>query len=191
MSTIIGNGVSIRGGTRANAKIASILNEDGTQNLIITDSGTVLDLESLTSDATATEEDVANGKTFYTNGIKKTGTSSASDPVLLWTNPDPTKEFAAQTITVTEYPTYIIHYRSHHYTGINITNRDVPVWSYLNSKMSGVAVTYPYTGSSSGNASRTATYTNGNITFSAGSGVNSPNYYMIPEEIYGCSFNLE
>lgn len=37
MGTIMGNGVTIRGGSRAGAKIATTLNEDGTQNVFIED----------------------------------------------------------------------------------------------------------------------------------------------------------
>lgn len=37
MGTIMGNGVTIRGGSRAGAKIATTLNEDGTQNIYIND----------------------------------------------------------------------------------------------------------------------------------------------------------
>ena len=37
MGTIMGNGVTIRGGSRAGAKITTTLNEDGTQNVFIED----------------------------------------------------------------------------------------------------------------------------------------------------------
>lgn len=37
MGTIMGNGVTIRGGSRAGAKIVTTLNEDGTQNVFIED----------------------------------------------------------------------------------------------------------------------------------------------------------
>lgn len=44
MGTIMGNGVTIRGGSRAGAKISTTLNEDGTQNIYIADkTKTVID----------------------------------------------------------------------------------------------------------------------------------------------------
>ena len=95
MSTILGSPLSIGGG---GAKIGVTLNEDGTQNLFLTDNNTVLNLLAGTEDATATSADVASGKTFYAQGQKKTGTATM-EPALLWTNPSPTKAFAAQTLT--------------------------------------------------------------------------------------------
>lgn len=94
MSTILGNPLSIGGG---GAKIGVTLNEDGTQNLFLTDNNTVLNLLTGTEDATATPADVASGKTFYAQGQKKTGTATM-EPVLLWTNTNPNAEFAAQTL---------------------------------------------------------------------------------------------
>ena len=99
MSTILGSPLSIGGG---GAKIGVTLNEDGTQNLFLTDNNTVLNLLAGTEDATATPADVASGKTFYAQGQKKTGTATmepaVTEPVLLWTNTNPNAEFAAQTL---------------------------------------------------------------------------------------------
>lgn len=95
MATILGNPLSLGGG---GAKIGVTLNEDGTQNLFLTDNNTVLDLLVGTEDATATPADVASGKTFYAQGQKKTG-SAVTEPVLLWTNESPTSAFKAQTLT--------------------------------------------------------------------------------------------
>ena len=81
MSTILGNPLSIGGG---GAKIGVTLNEDGTQNLFLTDNNTVLNLLTGTEDATATPADVASGKTFYAQGQKKMGTAVSYEPVLLW-----------------------------------------------------------------------------------------------------------
>ena len=80
MSTILGSPLSIGGG---GAKIGVTLNEDGTQNLFLTDNNTVLNLLVGTEDATATPADVASGKTFYAQGQKKTG-AAMTGPVLLW-----------------------------------------------------------------------------------------------------------
>lgn len=96
MATILGNPLSLGGG---GAKIGVTLNEDGTQNLFLTDNNTVLDLLVGTEDATAAPADVASGKTFYAQGQKKTGTA-VTEPVLLWTNPSPNAEFAPQTIAL-------------------------------------------------------------------------------------------
>ena len=99
MSTILGSPLSLGGG---GAKIGVTLNEDGTQNLFLTDNNTVLNLLVGTEDATATPADVASGKTFYAQGQKKTGTATmepaVTEPVLLWTNTNPNAEFAAQTL---------------------------------------------------------------------------------------------
>lgn len=86
------------GGGVGGAKLGVTLNEDGTQNLFITDNNTALDLLVATADATATPADVASGKTFYAQGEKKTGTA-VMEPVLLWTNPSPTSAFKSQTLT--------------------------------------------------------------------------------------------
>lgn len=96
MAIILGNPLSLGGG---GAKIGVTLNEDGTQNLFLTDNNTVLDLLVGTEDATATPADVASGKTFYAQGQKKTGTA-VTEPVLLWTNANPNAEFAPQTIAL-------------------------------------------------------------------------------------------
>ena len=53
--------------------VASTPNEDGTQNLIISDDGSVIDLQALTADANATAADIAADKTAYVDGIKVTG----------------------------------------------------------------------------------------------------------------------
>lgn len=87
------------GGGVGGAKLGVTLNEDGTQNLFITDNNTALDLLVATADATATPADVASGKTFYAQGEKKTGTA-VTEPVLLWTNANPNAEFAPQTIAL-------------------------------------------------------------------------------------------
>lgn len=63
------------------AKLAATYNEDGTQNLIIADNGTVLDLVSLTADADATAEDVAEGKIFYAQGYRRIGTGTIKGSV--------------------------------------------------------------------------------------------------------------
>lgn len=65
MSAIYGDPLLIGGG---GAKIGITLNEDGTQNLFLTDNNTVLDLLVGTEDATATSSDVVSGKTFYAQG---------------------------------------------------------------------------------------------------------------------------
>ena len=90
----------IQFGGGGGAKIGVTLNEDGTQNVLLSDNGTVLDLAAGTADATATNEDVLEGKTFYAGGLKKTGTFVVPGPVLLWTNPDPSVAFPAQTISL-------------------------------------------------------------------------------------------
>lgn len=81
MSTILGSPLSLGGG---GAKIGVTLNEDGTQNLFLTDNNTVLNLLTGTEDATATPADVASGKTFYAQGQKKMGMAVSYEPVLLW-----------------------------------------------------------------------------------------------------------
>ena len=116
MSTILGNPLSLGGG---GAKIGVTLNEDGTQNLFLTDNNTVLNLLVGTEDATATPADVVNGKTFYAQGQKKTGTA-ATGPVLLWTNENPTLAFAAQTLTFAgEWPAFLVEAKYYNSSTIN------------------------------------------------------------------------
>lgn len=97
------------GGGGGGAKLAVTLNEDGTQNLLISDNGTVFDLASLTADADAAVEDVTAGKVFYAQGKRLVGTADNA-PVLLWTNASPTIGFAKQDISVngSGYSAYII-----------------------------------------------------------------------------------
>lgn len=96
MSAIYGDPLLIGGG---GAKIGITLNEDGTQNLFLTDNNTVLNLLVGTEDATATPADVVSGKTFYAWGQKKTGTAVTA-PTLLWTNSNPNAEFTSQTVAL-------------------------------------------------------------------------------------------
>lgn len=100
------------GGGGGGAKIGVTLNEDGTQNVLLSDNGTVLDLAAGTADATATNEDVLDGKTFYAGGVKKTGSFVvAPDKVLLWENPNPAATvFEGKSIPVegTNFTHYII-----------------------------------------------------------------------------------
>lgn len=103
MGTVLGKPLSPGGG---GAKIGVTLNEDDTQNLFITDNNTVLNLLVGTEDATATSSDVVSGKTFYAQGQKKTGTGI--NPVLLWTNENPTSDYSGGEISVDIYPAYIV-----------------------------------------------------------------------------------
>ena len=106
MSTIVGKAIAAGGG----ATIGVTLNEDGTQNVLLSDNGTALDLAAGTADATATNEDVLEGKTFYSGGVKKTGTFVVPGPVLLWENPNPGAVFNPQKIALdlSEYSKVII-----------------------------------------------------------------------------------
>lgn len=102
----------IQFGGGGGAKIGVTLNEDGTQNVLLSDNGTALDLAAGTADATATAADVLQGKTFYAGGVKKTGTFVVPDnnPVLLWENPNPAAAFNPQKIALdlSEYSKVII-----------------------------------------------------------------------------------
>lgn len=95
-------------------QVGVMLDDDGNQKIVINDSGGVINLASLTSDADAVEEDVTDGKIFYANGARKVGTAIPADPapVLLWTNASPTSEFGNQDVILpTGYSAYIIEYR--------------------------------------------------------------------------------
>ena len=181
MSTILGSPLSIGGG---GAKIGVTLNEDGTQNLFLTDNNTVLNLLVGTEDATATPADVASGKTFYAQGQKKTGTAVSYEPVLLWTNPNRTKAFAAQTLTVESgYSAYLIE-----------------IWPWINSSSSESSeVTFVSFGTdkvaygrSSGNYRDISEVVDGSITFGNGhsTGQDASGKWAIPTRIWGVKFTL-
>lgn len=185
------------GGGGGGAKLATVLNEDGTQNLLISDNGTVFDLASLTADADAAAEDVASGKVFYAQGKRLVGAAN-NDPVLLWENPNPTSKFAAQTVTInySEYNALLIENVNLHGEGsrvyvVGLYFLSETVAQYLLNKndLSSYGLV--------GLAAREVTFTNGNtVTFSdsnffqtSGSGASSENY-AIPTRIWGVKFTL-
>ena len=59
---------------REKVSIGVKLNDDGTQDIIINDTGRVVNLTTMTSDATAVDENVLDGCIFYANGLKRVGT---------------------------------------------------------------------------------------------------------------------
>lgn len=168
------------------AKIGVTLNDDGTQNLYITDNGSVLDLATGTADATATAADVMSGKTFYAEGVKKTGTLTASafDPVLLWTNASPTSNFNAQTLSLSgqQYSAYVIEIQS------TTNNSNMLVKTYLPFGFTGRV--YASTVAAFFNRDITSVSSTG-ITFGYGyQGNASGNDYGIPTRIWGVKFTL-
>lgn len=164
------------------AKIGVTLNDDGTQNILITDNGSVLDLAAGTADATATAADVMSGKTFYAEGVKKTGTLtySAFDPVLLWTNASPTSTFTAQTISVdgAGYSSYMIELRD------QTTTEVYGVW--VIDKAIGRYTMYFNGPRSRGITSMSDT----DIVFSQGKYSTNNNTVCIPQRIWGVKFTL-
>lgn len=206
MSTILGNGISIRGGnSRAGgAKIATTLNEDGTQNIYISDDAeTVIDLKSLTKDATATAEDVASGKTFYAQGTKYTGTG-AGNPVLLWSQTYTNgMSWGAQTVSIsgTGYDAYLVELTfgrinndTSYNTATNIHYLPFGEWAgdKNTSKMLGVG-TITSGSSWCSNARSILKCSTEGIQFARGmsgySGVSD--YCAIPTRIWGIKFTLE
>ena len=181
MNTFLGKPLSSGGG---GAKIGVTLNEDDTQNLFITDNNTVLNLLVGTEDATATSADVASGKTFYAQGRKKTGTAVSYEPVLLWTNPDRTKTFAAKTLTVESgYSAYLIE-----------------IWPWTNSLSSAsLEITYvPFGTNRTAYGGRASNYReiseaiDGSIVFGNGhsAGQDASGKWAVPTRIWGVKFTL-
>lgn len=171
------------GGGAGGAKLGVTLNEDGTQNLFITDNNTALDLLVGTEDATATPADVASGKTFYAQGQKKTGTA-VTEPVLLWTNPDRTKEFGTKTLTVASgYSAYLIEI----WPWINSTSKDSLTITYVPFGTNGTAY-----GGRSSNYREISEATDGSIVFGNGhsAGQDASGKWAVPTRIWGVKFTL-
>lgn len=181
MGTVLGKPLSPGGG---GAKIGVTLNEDDTQNLFITDNNTVLNLLVGTEDATATPADVISGKTFYAQGQKKNGTAVSYEPVLLWTNPDRTKTFAAQTLTVASgYSAYLIEI----WPWINSTSVDLLTITYVPLGTNGTAY-----GGRASNYREISEAADGSIVFGNGhsAGQNASGKWAVPTRIWGVKFTL-
>lgn len=203
MGTIMGNGVTIRGGSRAGAKIATTLNEDGTQNIYINDNTeTVIDLKSLTNDATATAEDVASGKTFYAKGIKYTGTG-AGNPVLLWSQAYTNgMSWGAQTLSLDKgFDAYLVelsfglYYNGEYSSMKSIDYLEFGTWANTVSSYKALCVANISSGSNRNSNSRTVlSCKDGEIQFGRGlRGYDNVynDYCAIPTRIWGIKFTLE
>lgn len=184
------------GGGAGGAKLGVTLNEDGTQNLFITDNNTALDLLVGTEDATATPADVESGKTFYAQGQKKTGTA-VTEPVLLWTNANPNAEFAPQTIALdmSSYGGALIETGSMQ-SGVNVDKsinyvRKQSGYQAIGSVRAGHDTTSGY---SSGHSygSRDVIVSDTGMQFMNGyNNNNKVNGGMIPTRIWGVKFTLD
>lgn len=186
MATILGNPLSLGGG---GAKIGVTLNEDGTQNLFLTDNNTVLDLLVGTEDATATPADVASGKTFYAQGQKKTGTA-VTEPVLLWTNESPTSEFKAQTLTFAgEWSAFLVEVK---YTN---SSTKTPSVAYLDvatppNVIAGGSGPSDYIAVSRQIVAVTANSVKFGSSYASAAYNQPEGYYCVPTRIWGVKFTL-
>lgn len=176
------------GGGGGGAQLAVTLNEDGTQNLFITENGDLPDLAAVTVDADANAEDVLYGKTFYAMGVKKVGSLDPA-PALLWTNESPTSNFQHdQTISLpVGYSGYIVEIRAstgNDKTGtgfVRVGERNKAVCVDANGNSAAGDVTYRFIV-----AARES-----DIVFGYG-GLNSSSSdgYGIPTRIWGVNFTL-
>lgn len=203
----------IQFGGGGGAKIGVTLNEDGTQNVLLSDNGTVLDLAAGTADATATAADVLQGKTFYSGGVKKTGTFVVPGPVLLWTNPDTSVDFPAQTVELdlSEYSGILVNAfnektaASQTYPGDGLSapqyfvkGKEYP-YTAQPDKRNGLACVRSNLGGVYPNPLNSAQYVRGiaitdsGVTFTKAVYPNnaSSNYVCIPYRIWGVKFTLE
>ena len=166
------------------AKIGVTLNDDGTQNLFITETGDLPDLAAITADADAEAEDVLYGKTFYAMGVKKVGSFNMK-PTLLWENASPTSDFAEQTVNVDSgYDGYLIETA---YTKSNLEKLGI---NYF-----GVGATNVYTSAfysvSNIGVRKITSVNDGGIEFERGySSSTAQDSRGIPTRIWGVNFTL-
>lgn len=179
--------VIVKSTVSGGARIGVTLNEDGTQNLFISDNGSVLDLTAGTADATATPEDVLSGKTFYAAGIKNTGTLTASsfNPVLLWTNASPTSDFIEQTITLpTGYKAFIVEQKSHATHSLAVTVTFYVPFGFTGQLISQTTHVF--------NSREYVSVSESGIEFGSGYHASTAdNTYGIPLRIWGVNFTLD
>ena len=158
-------------------KIATTLNADGTQNLLI--SGPVkLDTSKL----------IASVKS---NGVDVPLSHPVLDPndtiTLLWTNPSPASAFAKQTITVASgYAGYFVEFRyDNELAGVLPKH-------YIKVGTSSLCFAFYTTAGGSYWMQREATANANSVTFGEGRNYSNStgNNYCIPTRIWGVSFTL-
>lgn len=184
------NIVRLGGGSGGGAKIGVTLNDDGTQNLFITETGDLPDLAAITADADAEAEDVLYGKTFYSMGVKKVGSLTLKAD-LLWENPDQTVSFAEQDVVVDGDPfsAYLVegkgYYNAELTTGITMIPKDGTPKAMSAIKVNGTAISVRYV-SANGN---TISFGSGG-TVTPGSSQAPGDTNCIPTRIWGVNFTL-
>ena len=205
---VIVKGVTSGGG---GAKIATILNDDGTQKLIISDKDSVIDLTPLDSEINEQTDLIAqiqaeldakaeggggsggievSGEIEITeNGVHDVAQYATANvnvqsaPVLLWTNASPTSGFDAQTVTLASgYSSYIVEVNY----SVGVQTQKGYGLVYPTSVLQGVAVSYPNI--STIYVRQINSVSDGAINFGR---VPSGSYdFAIPARIWGVKFTL-